>query len=158
MLIDHCELPPHIELGVSKNATLTAKLQMSKYIAHILNSGQIDAEPMAIITKSLCVLLSCKQTTLRNIANTGFLTLLCPYLECVQLQKGWGTLWPNLSKIGSAVGHHQGHRNQVAALIFMRKKCIQEPESNWHFYLQTEDADEEREIMDTVFSGCFDEH
>ncbi|XP_078363540.1 uncharacterized protein LOC144647736 [Oculina patagonica] len=153
-LMDYCELTSHVELGVSKNASLTAKLQVSKHIAHLLNSGDIDDDRVAAITEALCTLLSCKRTKLRNVANTGFLTMLCPFLECVQLQSGWGTLWSNLSKIGSAVGHHKGRRNQVAALLFVRKKCILAPESNWHFYLQT-DEEEEREIMDTVFAGCF---
>ena len=157
LLMGHCELPSHVELGVSKNAILTAKLKMSKYIAHILNSGDIDADRMATITAALCVLLSCKQTTLRNVANAGFLTMMCPYLECLQLHKGWGALWSNLSKIGSAVGHHEGRRNQVATLLFVRKKCILAPESDWHFYLQTGEEEEEREIMDSVFAGCFDE-
>ncbi|KAL9989677.1 hypothetical protein ACROYT_G004247 [Oculina patagonica] len=153
-LMDYCELTSHVELGVSKNASLTAKLQVSKHIAHLLNSGDIDDDRVAAITEALCTLLSCKRTKLRNVANTGFLTMLCPFLECVQLQSGWGTLWSSLSKIGSSVGHHKGRRNQVAALLFVRKKCILAPESNWHFYLQT-DEEEEREIMDTVFAGCF---
>ena len=72
MLIDHCELLSCIELGMNKNASLATKLQMSKHVAHISNSGEIDAEPMAVITKALCLLLSCKQTTLKNIARCIF--------------------------------------------------------------------------------------
>ena len=154
-LMDNCELTSHVELGVRKNASLMAKLKISKHIAHLLNSVEIDADRVAAITEALCVLLSCKQT---NLANTGFLTMLCPYLECLQLQRGWGALWFNLSKISSAVSHHEGRRNQLAALLFVRKKCILAPESNWHFYLQTEDKEEEREITNSVFAGCFNEH
>ena len=157
MLIDHCEVDTLVQVGVTKNAQLTTRLRMSKYIAHILNAGDIVQERMAAITKALCSLLGCGQTKLRNVANTGFLTLLCPRLVRLQLQQGWGDLFSNLSKIGSAVGHHQTPRSQLAALIFLRKRCIPDAESNWHYYLQTENEHEETEILDSVFSGCFED-
>ena len=155
LLIDHCEVDSLVELGVSKNAQLTTRLRLSKHIAHILNSGDIGQERMAEITKALCSLLGCGQTKLRNVANTGFLTLLCPRLCRLQLHRGWGNLWSTLSKIGSAVGHHESRRSQLAALIFLRKRCILDAESNWHYYLQSEDENEEEEILESVFSACF---
>ena len=157
LLIDHCELDTLVQVGVTKNALLTTRLRLSKYIAHILNSGDIQQERMATITKALCSLLGCEQTKLRNVANTGFLTLLCPRLGRLQLERGWGNIFSNLSKIGSAVGHHETHRSQLAALIFLRKRCVHDPESNWHYYLQTEDEEEETEILNSVFSGCFED-
>ena len=152
LLIDHCELDTLVQVGVTKNALLTTRLRLSKYIAYILNSGDIHQERMATITKALCSLLGCEQTK-----NTGFLNLLCPRLGRLQLQRGWGDIFSNLSKIASAVGHHQTHRSQLAALIFLRKRCIRDAESNWHYYLQTDDGDEETEILNSVFSGCFED-
>lgn len=157
LLIDHCEVDTLVQVGVTKNALLTTRLRLSKFISHILNSGDIEHERMAAITKALCSLLGCQQTKLRNVANTGYLTLLCPRLGRLQLQRGWGDLFSNLSKIGSAVGHHQTRRCQLAALIFLRKKCIPDAESNWHYYLQTEDENEESEILRSVFAGCFED-
>lgn len=157
LLIDHCEEASLLQMGLSKNARLTNLLQFSQFIAHVLNSGDIDVERLKAITNALCSLLCCKSTRLRNVANTGFLTMLCPRLHCVQLQKGWGNLWSNLSKIGTAVGHHESRRSQLAALIFIRRKCILEAENSWNYYLQSEDEREERDIIEDVFNGCFEE-
>lgn len=157
LLIDHCEVDTLVQVGVTKNALLTTRLRLSKYISHILNSGDIERERMAGITKALCSLLGSEQTNLRNVANTGYPTLLCPHLGHLQLQQGWGDLFSNLSKIGSAVGHHQTRHSQLAALIFLYKRCIPDAESNWHYYLHTEDENEESEILHSVFTGCFED-
>ena len=156
-LVDHCEIPALVLMGVNRNDRLTALLQLSRYLVHILNSSDIDQERMAIITNALCSLLCCKQTKLRNVANTGFLAELCPNLVHVQLSTGWANLWSNLSKIASAVGHHQNRRSQLAALIFIREKCLPEPENHWHYYLQSEDEIEEQEVREAVFHECFEE-
>ena len=83
--------------------------------------------------------------------------MLCPNLKLLNLQRDWGDAWYNLSKIASAVGYHVDHRSQIAALMFMRHKCVAE-DNNWHWFLQSEDLAEEQRIDEEVFQAGRSSH
>ncbi|KAJ7354938.1 hypothetical protein OS493_029047 [Desmophyllum pertusum] len=102
---------------------------------------------------ALSCLLGCQATKLRNVANVGFLTELCSRLLSLQLQKGWGNLWGQLSKLSTALGYHQDHESHVAVLIFLRRQCV--PDDNWHWFLQSDDRAMEQRLHQTTFTGCF---
>jgi len=78
---------------------------------------------------------------------------MCPHLKHLHLQKGWGDVWSNLSKVASAVGHHGDRRSQLAALMFVRKKCIA-ADNKWLWFLQSEDLEEEQRIDQEVFRAA----
>lgn len=156
-LINKCDLGDGIRAGVSKNSRLTALLDLSQYIATLLNSTDLPEERRSSITHALCCICSCKITRLRNMANVGFLTELCPHLKLLQLQKGWGDFWNQLSKLGTAIGYHQNRESQIAALIYIRRQCIRDVNSHWHWYLQSDDLAKEQHLNCTVFDGCFPE-
>ena len=155
MFINKCTVAVAISIGENKNARLSAYLSLSKYVASIVNSTELPDERRKSMTGLLCKLFCCKLTRVRNIGNVGFLSELCPHLEYLQLQKGWGDFWGELSKLGTALGYHRDRESQVAALIYLRRQCIRDDNSLWHWYLQSEDVELEARLRTTVFAGCF---
>ncbi|KAJ7354934.1 hypothetical protein OS493_029043 [Desmophyllum pertusum] len=148
-----CDLGNAISFGVNKNNRLTAMPELSQYIAAVLHSTEITEERRSAMSGALSCLLGCQATKLRNVANVGFLTELCPRLLSLQLQKGWGNLWGQLSKLSTALGYHQDHESHVAVLIFLRRQCV--PDDNWHWFLQSDDRAMEQRLHQTTFTGCF---
>lgn len=156
LLINRCDLGIAITVGVNKNDRLTAMLELSQYISAVLHSTDITEERRSAMSGALICLLGCQATKLRNVANVGFLTELCPRLLTLQLRKGWGNFWGHLSKLGTALGYHRDHESQVAALMFIRSQCVPD-NNNWHWFLQSEDLALEQQLNRTTFAGCFAE-
>ena len=73
-------------LGMKRNARLTAILQLSPFIAHQLNSGEVPEDRRKVLVQAFCELLSCSTTRLRNVANVGFPVMLCPQLLFLNLE------------------------------------------------------------------------
>lgn len=157
VFINKCDLADAVSAGVNKNYRLTALLDLSQYIAAVLHSTEMSEERRNTLTRALCCLCSCKINRLRNVANVGFLTELCPRLKNLQLHKGWGDVWAQLSKLGTALGYHQDRQSQIAALIYLRKQVIPDRTSYWHWFLQSDDVILEERLNRTVFAGCFTE-
>lgn len=139
-------------LGMKRNEKLSAMLQLAPSVAKSLNSGEVAEDRRQVLYQAFCELLNCKKTKLRYVANVGFLTMLCPNLKLLHLQKGCGDAWCNLSKIATAVGYHNDHRSQIAALMFMRQKCVT-PGNHWSWFLQSADLAEEQRIDREVFQA-----
>lgn len=154
VLMNQCDLADGITEGVNKNRRLSAQLTLAQYMAPIVNSLELSDERKSKIIEALCCLCSCKINKLRYIANVGFLTEFCPRLKLLQLQRGWGDFWSELSKVGSAIGYHRDRQSQVAALIYLRRQCIHDENSHWLWYLQSEDVALEEQVNGTVFAGC----
>ena len=140
-------------LGMDRNKKLTAMLQLAPSVAQSLNSGEVPEDRRQVLYQTFCKLLGCKRTKLQYVANVGFLTMLCPNLKLLHLQKGWGDVWCHLSKIATAVGYHGDHRSQIAALMFMREKCVAQG-NHWSWFLQLEDLAEEQRIDQEVFQAA----
>ena len=140
-------------LGLKRNERFRAMLQLAPSVAQCLNSNEIPEDRRQLLWPAFCDLLCCRRTKLRYVGNVGFLMMLCPNLKFLHLQRGWGDAWAHLSKIASAVGHHGDHRSQIAALMFMRQKCVAE-DNNWRWFLQSEDQAEERRIDEEVFQAA----
>ena len=138
-------------LGFKRNERLTAMLELAPLITECLNTGDIAEDRRTQLSRAFEDILSCSSSRLRYVANTGMLIMLCPRLRHLLLQKGWGDVWCNLSKIASAIGHHTDHWSQIAALVFIRRRCIPDTNSKWLWFLQSEDPAQEREIDRTVF-------
>lgn len=154
VLMNHCDLADAVAAGVNKNLRFAAQLSLSEYMATILNSTELSDERRSTITEALCDLCSCKITKLRNMANVGFLTEFCPRLKLLQLQRGWGDFWKELSTVGTAIGYHQDRESQVATLIYLRRQCIRDENSHWLWYLRSDDIALEERLNRTVFAGC----
>lgn len=144
-------------LGLKRNERLTAMLKIAPSIARYLNSGELPEERRRDLVKPLCLLLGCKQTKLRYLGNVGFLCMLCPRLQHLQLNSGWGEVLCNLSKIASAVGYHGDHHSQLAALVFIIQRCVRGSGNKWRWYFERDDRREEDSIRAEVFAGCFEE-
>ena len=155
VLMNQCDMEDAIVTGVNKNLRLSAQLNLSQYMARILNSSELSEERRSTITEALCCLCSCKITKLRNMANVGFLTEFCPRLKFLQLQRGWGDFWCQFSKLGTAIGYHQDRESQVATLVYLRRQCIRDQNSPWVWYLQSDDLPLEERLNRTIFAGCF---
>ena len=153
LLMNKLDKPTLIALGMKRNERLTAMLQLSPFIAHQLNSGEVPEDRRKVLVQAFCELLSCSTTRLRNVANVGFLVMLCPHLLFLNLERGWGNVWSNLSKVATAVGYHGDRRSQLAALVFMRRRCV--PDGNrWLWFLQTDNREEEREVNEAIFGSA----
>lgn len=139
MLMNTCELCEMRDLGVTKNGRLTVMLQMSQFLTYRLNAEGISPEQRERVLAALCRLLCCGQTRVRNISSVGFLVQLCPRLLHLQLRRGWGNFWNEMSKVGVAVGYQPEERLRLAVLAFIRNTCVPDPSSPWHYYLQPED-------------------
>lgn len=151
LLMNKLDKPTLIALGMKRNERLTAMLQLSPFIAHQLNSGEVPEDRRKVLVQAFCELLSCSTTRLRNVANVGFLVMLCPNLLFLNLERGWGNVWSNLSKVATAVGYHADHRSQLAALVFMQRRCVPDANNRWLWFLQTDNRQEEREIKQAIF-------
>ena len=151
MLVNKLDQPTITALGLKRNERLAAMLEFAPLIAQCLNGGQIPEDRRVLLCKALEDILSCSATRLRYIANAGMLVMLRPRLQHLLLQRGWGDVWCNLSKIASAIGHHSDHHSQIAALMYVRRRCIPESNNRWLWFLQPEDPTEEEEIDRTVF-------
>lgn len=146
------------EVGVRKNQRLTLLLGLSPHIAVQYLATDLSEEERKTVHTALSLLLSCGSSRLRNIANVGYLTQHCPNLPRLQLIKGWGNFWNNMSKFGTAVGYQVNEENQLAVLLYLRHTCLSSaPDSNWHHYLETEDTAEEETVLRRVFPGCFEQ-
>ena len=154
VLMNKLDRPTLVALGMKKNERLTAMMELAPSIAHQLNSGVIPEDRRQILVTAFCNLLSCSKSRLRNVANVGFLAMLCPRLRYLNLERGWGDVWSNLSKMATAVGYHADQRSQVAALIYLRRRSIPDTNNRWHWFLQTQGTEEET-ITREVFAGCF---
>ena len=141
-------------LGEVRNTRLTVMLDLSPLIVQCLNSGGISEERRQVLVRTFCELLCCSKSRLRFLTNVGFLVMICPRLKHLQLERGWGDVWCNLSKFATAIGYHQDHRSQLAALIFMRQRCIPDSESKWAWYFQSEDPEEQRVNLEVFEQGC----
>ena len=85
-----------------------------------------------IWTNEVCInVRSSNSSRLQHVENTGMLIILCLRLWHLLLQKSWGDVWCNLSKMASALCHHTVHCSQIPALIHIRRRCI--PGSNSKF-------------------------
>lgn len=113
-----------IRFGLKRNERLAAHLEVAPSIAHCLNSGELPSARRAEFVNAFCELLGCGSTKVRFVANVCFLCMVCPNLKHLQLERGWGDVWSNLSKIGLAIGYHTGHRSQLAALVFLVRRCV----------------------------------
>ena len=113
-----------IGLGLKRNEKLTALLQLAPSIAHCLNSGELPDERRAEFVNAFLEILGCGKSKLRQVANGGFLCMLCPNLKHLQLERDCGDVWANLSKIGSAIGYYTSHQSQLAALVFLVRRCV----------------------------------
>ena len=111
--------PTLAALGLKRNKHLTALLELAPSIAHCLNSDELPNERRAQFVNAFCELLNCSKTKVQFVFHAGFLCVVCPKLKHLQLERGWGDVWANLSKIGSAIGYHISHQSQLAALIFL---------------------------------------
>ena len=156
-LMNKLDRPTLIGLGLKRNEKLTALLQLAPSIAHCLNSGEVSNERRAEFVKAFLELLGCGKSKLRQVANAGFLCMLCPNLKHLQLERGLGDVWANLSKIGSAIGYHTSHQSQLAALVFLVRRCVRGADNKWSWYLQPGDSVEEQRILREDFAGCYDE-
>lgn len=143
------------EVGVRKNQWLSLLLGLSHHIAVQYWATDPSEEERKTVHTALSLLLSCGSSPLRNIANIGYLTQHCPNLHHLQLIKGWGNFWNNISKFGIAVGYQISEQNQLAVLLYLCHTCLSSaPNSNWDHYLETEDTTEEETVLRTVFPGC----
>lgn len=151
-LMNKLDKPTLTALGLKRNERLTAMLDIAPSIGQSLNSGELPEARQQQLSKAFADLLACSRTKLRYVANVGVLVMLCPRLKHLHLKKGWGDMWCNLSKFASAIGHHEGRRSQIAALIFMRQKCIAD-DSKWLWFLQSDDPEEEQRIEREVYQA-----
>lgn len=152
MLMNKLDEPILTALGMKRNERLSAMLELAPSIAESLNSGDVPEDRRRLLSEAFCDLLSCSRTKLRFVANVGFLAMICPNLRHLHLKKGWGDVWCNLSKVASAVGHHGDQRSQVAALMYVRQRCIAE-NNKWLWFLQSKDLTQERRIEQEVFQA-----
>ena len=150
ILMNTLDQPTLVALGMKRNERLSAMLQLSPFLAQQLNSGEVPEDRRKVLAEAFSYLLGCSATKLRNVANVGFLVMLCPRLVYLNLERGWGNVWSNLSKIASAIGYHQNHRSQLAALVFMRRRCIAE-NSSWAWFLQSIEHAEEDALAREIF-------
>lgn len=157
VLMNKLDRPTLIALGLKRNERLTALLELAPSIADCLNSGELPNERRAQFVNAFCELLSCSKTKVRFVSNVGFLCMVCPKLKHLQLERGWGDVWSNLSKIGSAIGYHTSQQSQLAALIFLVRRCVRGAGNKWLWYLQPEDTEEEERILREDFAGCYGE-
>ena len=152
ILMNKLDKPTLTALGLKRNERLTAMLDIAPSIAQSLNSGEVPEARQQQLSKAFGDLLGCSRTKLRYVANVGVLVMFCPNLKHLHLKKGWGDMWCNLSKFATAIGHHQDRRSQIAALLFMRQKCIAD-DNKWLWFLQSEDPEEEQTIEREVFQA-----
>lgn len=141
-------------VGLKRNERLTVMLELAPGIARCLNSGEVPPDRRQVLVEAFCKLLSCSRTKLRFVGNVGFLVMVCPRLKHLQLEKGWGEVWCNLSKVASAIGYHDSLNSQLAALMFMREKCIPDRENKWKWYLDSQ-QEVEQQINREIFGGQF---
>lgn len=153
ILMNKLDKPTLTALGLKRNERLTAMLEIAPSITECLNAHEVPDDRRQLLSEAFCDLLSCCRTKLRFVANVGVLVKMCPHLKHLHLQKGWGDVWSNLSKVASAVGHHGDRRSQLAALMFVRKKCIA-ADNKWLWFLQSEDLEEEQRIDQEVFRAA----
>ncbi|XP_068676951.1 uncharacterized protein [Montipora foliosa] len=143
-------------LGTKRNERLSAFFQLAPCLAKLFNSGELPEDRRKPLVEAFGDLLSCSLTKVRYLSNIGFLIMICPRLQQLQLERGWAIVYNNLSKIASAIGYHGNHNSQLAALIFIREFCIPDRENLWRSYLQSEELVEENRILTEVFAGCFE--
>ena len=108
-------------LGEVRNTRLTVMLDLSPLIVQCLNSGDISEERRQVLVRTFCELLCCSKSRLRFLTNVGFLVMICPRLKHLQLERGWGDVWCNLSKFATAIGYHQDH---TAASLLPLSSCV----------------------------------
>ena len=156
-LMNKLDIQTLVGLGLKRNEKLTALLQLAPSIAHCLNSGELSTERRAEFVNAFLELLGCGKSKLRQVANAGFLCMLCPNLKHLKLERGCGDVWANLSKIGSAIGYHETRQSQLAALVFLVRRCVRGADNKWPWYLQLGDREEEQRILREDFAGCYDE-
>lgn len=157
MLMNKLDKATMASLGLKRNERLTAMLEIAPSIAESLNSDDVPSDRRQLLSEVFCDFLSCSRTKLRFVANVGVLIMICPRLKHLHLEKGWGDVWSNLSKVASAIGHHNDRRSQLAALLFVRQKCIAD-NNKWHWFLQSEDQEEEQRIDQEVFLAATNSH
>lgn len=150
-LINKLDQPTLTALGLKRNERLTAMLEIAPSIADRLNSGEVPEDRRQQLCNAFMELLCVCKTRLRYVANVGFLIKICPNLKHLHLQKGWGDMWCNLSKVATAIGYHSDHQSQIAALIFVRDKVVPEATNKWLWYLQSSNPLEEQRIRGEVF-------
>ena len=153
LLMNKLDKPTLTALGLKCNERLTAMLELAPSIADSLNSGHVPEDRRQVLCEAFCDLLACSRTKLRFVSNVGFLVMICPNLKHLHLQKGWGDVWCNLSKVASAIGYHGDQHSQIAALMFMRQKCIPENDK-WSWFLQSKELEEEQRIRQEVFQAA----
>ena len=156
-LMNKLDRPTLIGLGLKRNERLAASLEIAPSIAQCLNSGELPNERRKAFVQAFGELLGCRESKVRLVANTGFLCMVCPNLKHLQLERGWGDVWSNLSKIGSAIGYHASHESQLAALVFLVRRCVRGADNKWPWYLQLGDTAEEQRILREEFAGCYDQ-
>ena len=152
MLMNKLDEPTLTALGMKRKERLSAMLQLAPSIAESLNSGDVPEDRRQPLSEAFSDLLWCSWTKLRFVANVGFLAMICLNLRHLHLKKGWGNVRCNFSKVASAVGYHSDRRSQVAALMFLRQKCIAE-NNKWLWFLQSKDLAEEQRIEREVFQA-----
>lgn len=156
-LMNKLDKPTLVGLGLKRNERLAAHLEIATSITNCLNFGDLPNERKAELVDAFCDLLGCGKTKVRFVANVGFLCMVCPNLKHLQLERGWGDVWANLSKIGSAIGYHTSPQSQLAALVFLVRRCVRGADNKWPWYLQLGDREEEQRILREDFAGCYDE-
>lgn len=152
-LVNQLDVDELTDLGQAKNTRLSLLLRLSEFVAVHMFCPDATEEERKDLSAALCSLLCCGLSRLRNIANVGALSQYCPNLIHLQLSRGWGEFWNNLSKIGCAVAYQALNRNQLATFLYLRHTCVPRADSPWQHYLQTEDLEQEQEIFKVIFAG-----
>ena len=123
-LVNQQDVDELTNLGQAKNTRLSLLLHLSEHVAvHMFGPDVTEEEPKDL-SAALCSLLCCGTSRLQNIANVGALTQYCPTLIYLQLSRGWGEFWNNLSKISCAVAYQALDRNQLATFMYLRHTCL----------------------------------
>ena len=145
--MNQLDVPNALELGENKNYRLGILIFMSEHLGSQLFAEDISQEARTDLAASLCTLLCCSETRLKNIANVGVVVHLW-------LVRGWGEFWNSLSKFGVAIGYQQTERNKLATLLYLRHSCLPNADSNWHHYLQPSVRASADTLMSMVFVDC----
>lgn len=152
-LLNQLDVHELTDLGQAKNTRLSLLLRLSEHVAVHTFDPDLTEDERKDLSAALCSLLCCGTSRLRNIANVGALTQFCPNLVYLQLSRGWGEFWNNLSRIGCAVAYQPLGRTQLATFMYLRQTCLPRADNPWHHYLQTDDVEQEDEILRVIFAG-----
>lgn len=102
-------------LGMKRNKKLTTMLQLAPSVVQSLNSGQVPEERRQVLYRPFASYYAAKERSFDMWQMLAFSQCSIP-IKLLHLQKGWGDVWCQLSKIASAVGYHDDHRSQIAAV------------------------------------------